>query len=103
MPFPSVLSFGIGSSVNFGMPQNEHFLPRNNESCSESIPRNFFGTKFRCQPKVGLSASQPAYLEVAGPVPQMTYPAEYARRHDFWRTVFFRPSVVETKLGSVQE
>jgi hypothetical protein len=52
---------------------------------------------------VGLSASQPAYLEVAGPVPEMTYPAEYARRHDFWRTVFFRPSVVETKLGSVQE
>jgi carboxylesterase type B len=50
-----------------------------------------------------LSASQPAYLEVAGPVPEMTYPAEYAQRHDFWRTVFFRPSVVETKLGSVQE
>jgi hypothetical protein len=50
MPFPSMLSFGIDSSVNFGMPRNEHFLPRNNRSCSESIPRNFFETKFRCQP-----------------------------------------------------
>jgi hypothetical protein len=50
VPFPSVPSFGIDSSVNFGMPRNEHFLPRNNGRCSESIPRNFFGTKFRCQP-----------------------------------------------------
>jgi hypothetical protein len=38
------------SSVNFGMPRNELFLPRNNGSHSESIPRNFFGTKFLCQP-----------------------------------------------------
>jgi hypothetical protein len=50
MPFPSVPNFGIDTSVNFGMPRNEHFLPRNNRSYSESIPRNFFGTKFRCQP-----------------------------------------------------
>ena len=49
-----------------------------------------------------LSASQPAYLEVAGPPPQMTYPTDYARRHDFWRTIFFRPSPVETQLGSIQ-
>ncbi len=41
MPFPFVLSFGIASSVNFGMPRNEHFLPRNNGSCSESIPEFF--------------------------------------------------------------
>jgi hypothetical protein len=32
------------------MPRNEHFLPRNNGNRSESIPRNFFGTKFRSQP-----------------------------------------------------
>jgi hypothetical protein len=32
------------------MPQNEHFLPRNNGNRSESIPRNFCGTKFRSQP-----------------------------------------------------
>jgi hypothetical protein len=50
MKFPSVPSFGIDSSVNLGMPRNEHFLLRNNRSCSESIPRNFFGRKFRCQP-----------------------------------------------------
>jgi hypothetical protein len=50
MPFPSVLSFGIDSSVNLEMPRNEHFLPQNSGSCSESIPRNFFGWKFRCQP-----------------------------------------------------
>jgi hypothetical protein len=42
MPFPSVPSFVIDSSVKLGMPRNEHFLPRNNGSCSESIPRNFF-------------------------------------------------------------
>ena len=50
MPFPSVPSFGIESSLNLGMPPNEHFLSRNNGSCSESILRNFFGTKFRFQP-----------------------------------------------------
>jgi hypothetical protein len=49
MPFPSVPSFGIDSSVNLGMPRNEHFLPWNNGSCSE-YSRNIFGTKFRCQP-----------------------------------------------------
>ncbi len=48
--FRSVPSFGIGSSAELGMPRNKHFLPRNNGSCSESIPRNFFGTKFRSQP-----------------------------------------------------
>ncbi len=32
------------------MPRNECFLPRNNGNRSESIPRNFFGTKFRSQP-----------------------------------------------------
>ena len=41
MPFPSVLSLGIDSSVNLGMPQNDHFLPRNIENHSESIPPNF--------------------------------------------------------------
>jgi hypothetical protein len=50
MPFSSVPSLGMDSSVNLGMPRNEHFLPRNNGSHSESIPRNFVGTKFRCQP-----------------------------------------------------
>jgi hypothetical protein len=50
MPFSSVPSLGMDSSVNLGMPRNEHFLPRNNRSHSESIPQNFFGTKFRCQP-----------------------------------------------------
>jgi hypothetical protein len=48
--FHSVPSFGIGSSAELGMPRNEHFLPRNNGNYSESIPRNFFGTKFRSQP-----------------------------------------------------
>ncbi len=33
-----------------GIPRNEHFFPRNNENCSESILRNVFGTKFRWQP-----------------------------------------------------
>ncbi len=49
-PRNSVPSFGIGSSAELGMPRNEHFLPRNNGNRSESIPRNFFGTKFRSQP-----------------------------------------------------
>jgi hypothetical protein len=31
-PFLSVPNLGIDSSVNFGMPRNEHFLPRNNGS-----------------------------------------------------------------------
>jgi hypothetical protein len=35
---------------NSECPQNAHFFPRNNGIHSESIPRNFFGTKFRCQP-----------------------------------------------------
>jgi hypothetical protein len=50
MSLRSVPSFGIDSSLNLGMPRNEHFLPRNNGNHSESIPRNLFGTKFRCQP-----------------------------------------------------
>ena len=50
IPLRSVPSFGIGSSAEFGIPRNEHFLPRNNGNRSESIPRNFFGTKFRSQP-----------------------------------------------------
>jgi hypothetical protein len=50
MTFPSVPGLGIDSSGNLGMPRKEHFLPRNNETHSESIPRNFFGTKFHCQP-----------------------------------------------------
>jgi hypothetical protein len=48
MPFSSVPSLKIDSSVNLGMPRNEHFLPRSNGSHSESIRRIFFGTKFRC-------------------------------------------------------
>jgi hypothetical protein len=47
--FPSVPCFGINFSVNFGMPRSEHFLPQKNGGCSESIPQNFFGTKFHCQ------------------------------------------------------
>jgi hypothetical protein len=43
MPFSSVPSLGIDSSVYLGIPRNEHFLPRNNGNHSESIPRNFFG------------------------------------------------------------
>ena len=50
IPFRSVPSFGIGSSAEVGMPRNECFLSRNNGNRSESIPRNFFGTKFRSQP-----------------------------------------------------
>ncbi len=50
MPFSSVPSLGMDSSVNHGMPRNEHFFPRNNESHSEFISWNFSGTKFRCQP-----------------------------------------------------
>ncbi len=50
MSFRSVPSFGIDSSVNLGTPRNDHFLPRNNRNHSEYIPRNFFGTKIRCQP-----------------------------------------------------
>ncbi len=46
----SVFGFGIDSSVELGMPWNEHGLPLNNCNRSESIPRNFFGTKFRSQP-----------------------------------------------------
>jgi hypothetical protein len=48
--FRSVRSFGIGSSAELGMHRNEHFLPQNNGNRSESIPRNFFGTKFCSQP-----------------------------------------------------
>jgi hypothetical protein len=48
--FSSISILGIDSSVNLGMLRNEHFLPRNNGSHSDSIPRNLFGTKFRCQP-----------------------------------------------------
>ncbi len=50
VPFRSVPSFGIGSSAELGMPRKEHFLPRNSGNHSESIPRIFFGTKFRSQP-----------------------------------------------------
>jgi hypothetical protein len=50
IPYCSVPSFRIGSSAELGMPQNERFLPQNNENRSESIPQNFFGTKFCSQP-----------------------------------------------------
>jgi hypothetical protein len=46
IPFRSVSSFGNGFSTELGMPQNEHFLPRNNGNRSDSVPWNFFGTKF---------------------------------------------------------
>jgi len=52
IPFRSVPSFGIGSSAELGMPRNEYFVPRNNGIRSESIPRNFFGTKFLSKPYV---------------------------------------------------
>jgi hypothetical protein len=39
-PFRSIPSFGIDSSMDFRMPRNEHFLPRNNGNRSESIPQN---------------------------------------------------------------
>jgi hypothetical protein len=52
MPFSYIPSLGIDSSVNFGMPRNKHFLPRNNGSHSESVMWNFFGMKFRCQPYI---------------------------------------------------
>jgi hypothetical protein len=45
-----VPSYGMDSSEILGITRNEHFIPRNNENRSESIPRNFFGTKFRWQP-----------------------------------------------------
>jgi hypothetical protein len=50
IPFRSIPSFENGSSAELEMPRNEHFLPQNNGNRSESIPRNFFGTKFRSQP-----------------------------------------------------
>ncbi len=40
----------MGSSVELGMPQNDHYLSRKNGNRSEPIPRHFFGTKFRSQP-----------------------------------------------------
>ncbi len=43
------LSFGPNLGTH-GIPRKEHFFPRNNEHRSESIPRNFFGKEFRCQP-----------------------------------------------------
>jgi hypothetical protein len=48
--FCSIPSFGIDSSVDAGMPRNENFLLWNNGNRSESTPRNFFGTKYHCQP-----------------------------------------------------
>ncbi len=38
--FPSVPRFQIDSFVNLRIPRSEHFLLRNNRSCSKSIPRN---------------------------------------------------------------
>jgi hypothetical protein len=43
------------------MPRNDHFMPRNNGNRYESIPRNFFGTKFRSQLYLE-GASVPAVL-----------------------------------------
>jgi hypothetical protein len=60
IPFPSVQSLGIDSSVNLGMPRNEHFLPRNNKNNSAE----FFGTKFRCQPYSRLDESLQGYFFV---------------------------------------
>jgi hypothetical protein len=48
--FVKLIFFMPLPSVNLGMLRNEHFLPRNNGSCSESIPWIFFGSKFHCQP-----------------------------------------------------
>ncbi len=45
MPFSSLPSLGIDSSVNIIMPRNEHFLPRNKGSHSEFLQRNFFLNK----------------------------------------------------------
>ncbi len=50
MSFRSVPSFGIDSSVNLGMPRNDHFLPRNNRNHSEYILRNFFERKSVANP-----------------------------------------------------
>ncbi len=50
VPFRFVPSYGMDSSEILGITRNEHFVLRNNENRSESIPRNFFGTKFRWQP-----------------------------------------------------
>jgi hypothetical protein len=50
VPLSSVPSLGIDSSINLGMPQNEHFLPRNNGSHSESIPRIFSVRNFIASP-----------------------------------------------------
>ncbi len=48
--FRFVPNFGIGSFAELGMPRNEHLLPPNNGNRSESIPWNYFKTKFRSQP-----------------------------------------------------
>jgi hypothetical protein len=45
MRFSSVPSLGIDSSIDLGIPWNEHFLPRNNGSHSESYSAEFFRNK----------------------------------------------------------
>ncbi len=46
----------------FGM----HFLPRNNGNRSESIPRSFFGTKFRSQNYKWIQFYRACFLSIAG-------------------------------------
>jgi hypothetical protein len=40
----------MDSSEILRITRNEHFILRNDKNHSESIPQNFFGTKFRWQP-----------------------------------------------------
>jgi hypothetical protein len=50
VPIHFVPSYGMDSYEMLGIKWNRHFIPRNSENRSESIPRNFFGTKFLWQP-----------------------------------------------------
>ncbi len=49
VPFPFVLNVRMCYSETHGIPRNEHFSMEF-ETHFKSIPRNFFGTKFRWQP-----------------------------------------------------
>jgi hypothetical protein len=46
IPFSFVPRYVMESSEILRITWNEHFIPQNNDNHSESIPRNFFGTKF---------------------------------------------------------
>jgi hypothetical protein len=50
----SIPRYGLDSSEILGITRNEQFIQGNNKNLSESIPRNFFGTKLRWQPYLSI-------------------------------------------------